>query len=153
MTLTEADKSRVMSYVSVDDGCWIWTGGKNSRGYGKIKIQGEWFYATRLIWEMLIGRIELGMFMCHHCDNPACVNPSHLFPGTHTDNMHDMIRKGRSGSGKFYRNKTHCPSGHEYTKENTAIYDGRRQCRICNKEKGRERYRRMKLARENGNGK
>jgi HNH endonuclease len=81
------------------DDCWIWRGSKTSAGYGNLaSLAGaQPFYAHRLSYEFHSGPIPRGMFVLHRCDNPACVNPNHLFLGTQTDNMRDMSAKGRSG--------------------------------------------------------
>lgn len=77
------------------DGCWEWTGHCNDGGYGRVTRQTEDRLAHRYAWELENGPIPDGMFVCHHCDNPPCVRPDHLFLGTHTDNMRDAQRKGR----------------------------------------------------------
>lgn len=56
--------------------------------------------AHRFAWEITFGPVPAGMIVCHHCDTPACVNPSHLFLGTHEDNAQDRERKGRGISGE-----------------------------------------------------
>ena len=82
--------------------CWNWKGITDSNGYGKLYVKGELPYqsgmkgAHRYSWELHNKAIPEGMFCCHHCDNPQCVNPHHLFIGTHQDNMADMVKKGRS---------------------------------------------------------
>ena len=81
--------------VEKSDGCWLWLGRKQGKGYGK---QGDQ-YAHRLAWELAYGTIPKGLFVCHHCDNPSCVRPDHLFLGTADDNQQDMVRKGRSPRG------------------------------------------------------
>ena len=86
-------------------GCWLWTANctKDSKGrrrYGLIGAgrRGEgMLYAHRVSWEIHNGPIPNGLQVLHRCDNPQCVNPSHLFLGTQLDNMHDMVRKGRRG--------------------------------------------------------
>ena len=81
-----------------DNGCWEWTAHLNKKGrYGRIKINGKEKLAHRVSWEMMHGSIPNNMRILHHCDNPRCVNPSHLFIGTQADNMRDAVSKGRNG--------------------------------------------------------
>ena len=86
---------RFWSKVAKGDGCWTWTGGRDVNGYGVFY---DWNHkpwrAHRYMWAIERGSIG-GMCVCHRCDNPECVNPDHLFLGTHTDNMRDMTAKGR----------------------------------------------------------
>ena len=84
--------------------CWNWTAGKQANGYGAFVYAGKTRYAHRFSWLLHFGTIPEGMFVCHHCDNPGCVNPKHLFLGTQTDNMQDAITKGRIGRGEKHRN-------------------------------------------------
>lgn len=82
--------------------CWIWTGARASNGaYGKVRHKGELWPAHRAAWDFFVGEIPIGMCVCHRCDTPLCVNPKHLFLGTHLDNMQDMAAKGRSKSCGF----------------------------------------------------
>lgn len=81
-------------YTAGEGGCWNWTLGK-SKGYGAINYMGRVWAAHRVAYELTKGAIPEGMSVCHSCDNPACINPDHLFVGTHKQNMHDMITKGR----------------------------------------------------------
>jgi len=74
-----------------DDACWIWNGYKLTSGYGQYYHVG----AHRVAWIETHGDIPDNLLVCHHCDNPSCVNPKHLFLGTHRDNTQDMIAKGR----------------------------------------------------------
>lgn len=79
------------------NGCWIWKAGRLPSGYGRLSYRGSSSYAHRVIFEWIYGDIEQGMCICHHCDCPSCVNPSHLFKGTPLDNMKDRDMKGRNG--------------------------------------------------------
>lgn len=81
--------------VQISDGCWEWQGSRSGYGYGTMKIAGAVVYAHRFSWELHFGLIPPRMFVCHHCDNPPCVRPDHLFVGTATDNARDRNAKGR----------------------------------------------------------
>lgn len=76
-------------------GCWLWTGVAGGMRYGRMNIDKRAVPAHRAAWQLLIGPIPDGKIVCHRCDNTWCVNPQHLFLGTHRDNTQDMLKKGR----------------------------------------------------------
>jgi hypothetical protein len=127
---------------SVDPGgCWWWIGGVKDDGYGTLKVNGPEVGAHRFSWEIHGGSIPEGKWVLHHCDNPRCVNPDHLFLGTHQDNMRDRSVRGRHPSSQ----RTHCSRGHRFDEGNTHICPkGKRVCRECGRAYWREWYARQK---------
>lgn len=98
MILNETTESRLLSKVEMvpECGCWLWTGYANPRGYGMMSMpQQSPKLAHRVSWTLYRGPVPDGMFVCHKCDTPACVNPDHLFVGSNADNVKDMDGKGR----------------------------------------------------------
>ena len=77
--------------------CWHYCGARNSFGYGRLTVKGRLQVAHRLSYEAFIGPIPDGMSVLHHCDNPSCINPDHLWLGTYSDNRRDCVAKGRDG--------------------------------------------------------
>lgn len=79
--------------------CWIWQGGRQDEGYGRVSVNGQFCYAHRVAWALCHGPVPEGLHVLHHCDQPACVRPSHLFVGTNLDNIADKLAKGRQYRG------------------------------------------------------
>jgi predicted DNA-binding protein (UPF0251 family) len=104
-----SQNEKILSRISIGNGdeCWLWTGFKNEHGYGRMKFNGKATLAHRAIWFIHYGEIPESMCVCHRCDVPACCNPSHLFLGTHKDNMLDCKAKGRNASGDRSGARTH----------------------------------------------
>lgn len=118
-------------------------------GYGQLSVNGKLNLAHRFSYELAYGPIPNGLLVCHHCDNPRCVRPDHLFLGDHSANTVDMMSKGRWHGPNAQ--KTHCPYGHPYDSENTAVFTRKngskgRQCKACDTRRSAERReRRRKL--------
>lgn len=82
------------------DSCWIWTGCVTNLGYGKITTRGKTYFTHRISYELHNGPIPDDLFVLHKCDTPPCCNPSHLFLGTHLDNIADKVSKERQQRGE-----------------------------------------------------
>ena len=131
-TLDHLDRMFTRILVN-ENGCWVWQGHKDKHGYGRTNIGNGKIRNTHvLFYEMLLGNIPKGLELDHLCMNQSCVNPDHLEPVTHAENLK---RWGES------LRITHCLEGHEYDSQNTYTNKlGRRICRKCSNEAGK-RYR------------
>lgn len=89
-------KQKFDAHVRKTDSCWLWDGPRFASGYGRASQGSRKRRAHRVAYELYVAPIPEGMHVLHRCDNPPCVNPDHLFLGTHLDNMKDMERKGRA---------------------------------------------------------
>jgi uncharacterized protein YcaQ len=106
--------------VSTESGCWIWSASCSRNGYGQLWVDGRLAIAHRFAYERMVGPIPEGLEIDHLCRVRRCVNPSHMEPVTHAENMR------RAGVAI-----THCLRGHAYDVENTYVYAGRRSCKEC----------------------
>lgn len=86
--------TRLKDKIEVTEGCWLWKASKFSNGYGQCKHEGRNWKAHRLVYTLLVGPIPDNLSVLHRCDVRGCVNPSHLWIGTHQDNMDDCAAKG-----------------------------------------------------------
>ena len=97
-SMTESDRVRFYTKVAINlDGCWEWMAGRFSEtDYGQFGMAGRKYSAHRLMYVLEVGPIPPGAVIRHQCDNPGCVRPDHLEPGTHKDNAQDRQRRGRT---------------------------------------------------------
>lgn len=140
MTLLEKFNSK---YSIDENGCWIWGGSLRGQGYAQIYDGKKNTIGSRVSYALFKGPIPNGMHVLHKCDVRKCVNPEHLFLGTHQDNMIDKTKKGRSTNQNAIKN--FCLNGHEFTQENTRIYkNGKRCCITCQNIRSKIRYKKLK---------
>jgi hypothetical protein len=123
-----------------DDECWLWQGSSGSDGYGLLTHRGATYRATRLSWQLANDEPLGQRVIMHRCDNPPCVNPAHLSPGTQRENMQDMALKGRGRR----QGAEMCVRGHPFDDRNSHLDTKRgkprRRCKLCMADEQR-RYR------------
>jgi len=163
LTFDRSIRRKFWSRVSKSSWCWFWTGPKIPTGYGRVwmRLRGVRIreYAHRVAYMIACGPIADGAYVCHKCDNPSCVRPSHLFVGSARDNAHDALRKGRMRPGGKRVLAGCCARGHALTDASRVPRgDGyRMMCRLCridrqykaywaDPEKAREKARRNQAA-------
>lgn len=122
--------------------CWMWTAATSGNRYGCLGKGAPYrglVKAHHLSYILHIGPIPTGTCVLHRCDNPLCVNPSHLFLGSQADNVRDCIEKGRFvGRSALLAARTNCKHGHPFTPDNTYTDStGSRHCRACGREHAR----------------
>lgn len=132
-----------MNFVNKTGSCWVWTGGLARGGYGIFMLKSigigkkKFKRAHRYSWEIHFGEIPNQLLVLHKCDNPPCVNPDHLFLGTQTDNVRDLVQKGRHRE----QTKKFCKNGHELIAENKKKQpNGVNRCKTCLKSWARKTY-------------
>ena len=142
--------ARFWKYTKRTTECWLWVGPYKRAAhayYGQLPISREGvrrrIRAHALGWE--IGNQSdwpAGKIARHTCDNPGCVNPAHIIPGTKAENTRDMLQRGRH----INQRKTHCRHGHPYSGDNVRFEGTRRYCRECVRQKSRRHYHNRKAA-------
>lgn len=154
MTILSTELECFWNKIKKDD-CWVWLGAKKTgrirkgktQYYSACSFRGKNEYVHRIFYRAYKGEIADGLEIDHTCRNTLCVNPDHLEAVTHSEN----VQRGTAWHkiAKTEKDKTHCPQGHEYTKENTYMHKNQRHCKTCGRIRARE-YQARKRAKEKG---
>lgn len=123
------------SAINPTTGCHEWSGCKSQNGYAYIRVAGRTVYAHRVAWELANGPVPAGRYLDHLCRNRRCINPGHLEPVTHRENVIRGI-----GPTAINAAKTHCYAGHELSPDNLTSRElrlGHRKCLTCKRERNR----------------
>ena len=109
MILTQRQVDRFWSRIDQADknGCWLWTGARDGGGYGKMSLDGTKTLVHRISFLLHFGEIPENYDVCHHCDTPPCVNPSHLYSGTPQSNVVDKYARGRANHAQTIKHSDH----------------------------------------------
>ncbi len=120
MSHTRTVKERLLRGVEIitESGCWVWMKSTNNKGYGRVAYHGKNRLAHRVSYSEFVGSIPKGLCVLHRCDMQPCINPDHLFLGTHQDNTDDKMRKGRASSGSDFVEDGDWICNAKLTKEN-----------------------------------
>lgn len=135
---------RFWDHVDKSGDCWLWLGPTNRKGYGTWSEPGFKGLAHRYSLMQVCPPFDSAS-ACHHCDNPPCVNPAHLYWGTEGDNGRDRSERNRVHNKGAYSEQ--CLRGHAMSGDNLRIYGGKRFCRACMNARAREYQRRKREAR------
>lgn len=144
--VTQAEAARFWAKVDrrSDDECWLWTGSRNARGYGGFGHRGRTRKATHVSYEIATGQpFPAGLMARHSCDNPSCVNPAHIQPGTNRENVADMVSRKRHHANR----RSHCIHGHPLSGANLYVRkNGQRHCQQCKRDELVNRRARVRAA-------
>jgi len=142
-------EERFWAKVDASGDCWEWTASKHKDGYGLFRPHSNetMTRAHQFAWTTLVGPVPEGLELDHLCRNPACVNPDHLEPVTHRENMR-RTSATTVWVKKAARERTHCPQNHEYSGDNVIMDGGYRKCRTCVNKRQNEYYQRRKMRNE-----
>ena len=126
-----------------ESGCWNWIACRHTNGYGKLGYQGRTWLAHRCVYTILVGDIPDGLVLDHVCRNRLCVNPSHLRPCTNRENI---LAPGSQSPSALQAQRTACQVGHPLSGDNLYLYEGKRDCLTCRRERTRRSNERRRAA-------